>query len=102
MTATPMMGRIELPAAGTWSIDPGNAEVAFVTRQFRLRQVRGRFTRIDGTVRGGVDTPEPTVDVTIDMASVATGSARRDKHRRDDRGGRMTDLQAIADRWRGP
>jgi polyisoprenoid-binding protein YceI len=82
MTATQMIGGVELPAAGTWSIDPGHAELAFVGRHFGLTKIRGRFTGIDGTVQVAADPTESTVDVTIDMASVESGSADRDNHLR--------------------
>jgi polyisoprenoid-binding protein YceI len=82
MSATQMIAGVELPAAGTWSIDPGHAEVAFVGRHFGLSKVRGRFAGVDGTVHVAADPTESTVDVTIDMASVQSGSADRDNHLR--------------------
>ena len=48
-TATRSIAGAELPAAGTWKIDPGHAEVAFVGRHFGLTKVRGRFV---GTAPG--------------------------------------------------
>ena len=33
---------VTLPT-GTWAIDPGHAEVAFIGRHFMLTKVRGRF-----------------------------------------------------------
>ncbi|WP_332666402.1 YceI family protein, partial [Aeromicrobium sp.] len=36
-----------LPAAGTWTIDPGHAEVGFIGRHFGLTKVRGRFTGVE-------------------------------------------------------
>jgi polyisoprenoid-binding protein YceI len=82
MSTTRMIDGIELPAVGTWSIAPGHAEVAFVARSFGLSKTRGRFTGVDGTVQVAADPTESTVDVTIDMASVESGSARRDNHLR--------------------
>jgi polyisoprenoid-binding protein YceI len=80
MSATQIIDGVELPATGTWRIDPGHAEVAFVARSFGLSRTRGRFTGVDGTVQIAADPTESTVDVTIDMASEETGSARRDNH----------------------
>lgn len=82
MSATRMIGDVELPAAGTWSIDADHAEVAFVGRHFGLSKVRGRFTGISGTVHVAADPSESRVDVTVDMASVESGSAHRDDHLR--------------------
>jgi polyisoprenoid-binding protein YceI len=81
MSATPI-DRLERPAAGRWSINPGRTELAFVGRAFGLSKVRGHFTGISGTARGAADPSESTVEVTIDMASVDSRSARRDKHLR--------------------
>jgi polyisoprenoid-binding protein YceI len=72
----------ELPAAGTWKVDPGHAEVGFVGRHFGLTKVRGRFTGIDGTVRIDDDIARSVIEVTIDTASVSSGDAARDEHLR--------------------
>ena len=42
---------IEAPAAGTWEIDPGHADVGFVGRHFGLTKIRGRFTGVTGVVQ---------------------------------------------------
>lgn len=81
MSTTPLVAA-QLPAAGTWQIDPGHAEVAFVGRHFGLTKVRGRFTGVTGTVLIAADPAASSVDVTIDMASVSSGDASRDEHLR--------------------
>lgn len=81
MSTTPLVAA-QLPAAGTWQIDPGHAEVAFVGRHFGLTKVRGRFTGVTGTVLIAADPAASSVDVTIDMASVSSGDASRDDHLR--------------------
>ncbi len=73
---------VEVPAAGTWLIDPGHADVAFIGRHFMLTKVRGRFTDVVGTVVIGDDPANSSVDVTINMASVESGSDDRDNHLR--------------------
>lgn len=83
MSTTPLVGA-QLPAAGTWQIDPGHAEVAFVGRHFGLTKVRGRFTGVSGTVVIAADPAASSVDVTIDTASVSSGDASRDDHLRSD------------------
>lgn len=82
MTATRTLAGIELPAAGTWAIDPGHAEVGFVGRHFGLTKVRGRFTGIQGAVTIGDDPKDSRVEVTIDMTSVSSGDQSRDDHLR--------------------
>lgn len=84
MSTAPVVEQTQLPAAGTWTIDPGHAEVGFVGRHFGLTKVRGRFTEVDGTVtiREPLDMSE--VHVVIDMASVSSGSQARDEHLRSD------------------
>jgi len=72
----------EVPAPGAWAIDPGHAEVAFIGRHFMLTKVRGRFTDVVGTVVIGDDPADSSVDVTINMASVESGSEERDNHLR--------------------
>lgn len=71
------------PAApGTWDLDPGHTEVAFVGRHFMLTKVRGRFETVSGTVEVDADPARTRVAVEIDMASVRSGSAERDDHLR--------------------
>jgi polyisoprenoid-binding protein YceI len=71
-----------LPAAGSWEIDPGHADVAFTGRHFMLTKVRGRFTDVRGSVTVGEDMKDSRVEVVIGMASVESGNATRDDHLR--------------------
>jgi polyisoprenoid-binding protein YceI len=82
MSATRTVNGIELPATGTWKIDPGHAEVGFIGRHFGLTKVRGRFTGVDGTVVVADDPAASSVAVTIDMRSVSSGDQSRDDHLR--------------------
>jgi polyisoprenoid-binding protein YceI len=72
----------ELPAPGRWQIDPGHTEAAFIGRHFMLTKVRGRFTGVTGTIVIADEPGESSVEVTIDMASVESGSQARDDHLR--------------------
>ena len=72
-------GRV-LPAPGAWEIDPGHTDVAFIGRHFMLTKVRGRFTDVIGTVVIASNLDDSKVDVTINMASVESGSEARDTH----------------------
>jgi len=72
-------GRV-LPAPGAWEIDPGHTDVAFVGRHFMVTKVRGRFTDVTGTVVIASRLDDSTVEVSINMASVESGSEARDAH----------------------
>lgn len=80
--ATRIRDGARLPAAGTWTIDPGHAEVGFIGRHLKFTKVRGRFTDVRGTVRFAEDPADSTVEVVIGMASVESGNATRDEHLR--------------------
>jgi polyisoprenoid-binding protein YceI len=82
MNATRTIAGIDLPAAGTWQIDPGHAEIGFVGRHFGLTKVRGRFTGIEGTVTIADDIADSEVYATIDMTTVNSGDPTRDEHLR--------------------
>jgi polyisoprenoid-binding protein YceI len=73
---------VALPAAGTWVIDPGHADVGFVGRHFGLTKVRGRFTGVEGEVTIADAIEESSVEVVIDIASVTSGDQARDDHLR--------------------
>jgi polyisoprenoid-binding protein YceI len=82
MSATRLVNGTELPAAGTWQLDPSHAEVGFVGRHFGLTKVRGRFTGVTGTVTIADDPTNSAVEVLIDMATVSSGDTSRDDHLR--------------------
>jgi len=69
-----------LPAPGAWKIDPGHTDLAFIGRHFMLTKVRGRFSDVTGTVVIAPNLNDSTVEVSISMASVESGSAERDAH----------------------
>jgi len=80
--ATRLVAGAELPVRGRWQIDPGHTEVAFVGRHFMLTKVRGRFTGVTGVIVVAEEPGESAAEVTIDMASVQSGSTARDDHLR--------------------
>jgi polyisoprenoid-binding protein YceI len=80
--ATRVRQGVTLPAPGTWTIDPGHAEVGFVGRHFMITKVRGRFPDVTGSVRFAEDPTDSSVEVTIGMASVDSGNSTRDEHLR--------------------
>ena len=81
-TVTRRVGGSELPIPGRWEIDPGHTEVAFIGRHFMLTRVRGRFTGVTGLIQVAEEPGDSTAEITIDMASVDSGSQARDDHLR--------------------
>lgn len=66
---------------GTWRIDPAHSEVGFTIRHL-MSKVRGNFTAFAGTLRIADDLEASEVRVTVDMSSIDTRNADRDKHLR--------------------
>jgi len=68
--------------ARAWSFDPPHCSVMFFVRHI-FADVPGRFAAYSGEVRFDPDNlAGGVVDVTVDMASVDTGVAKRDEHLR--------------------
>jgi len=66
-----------------WSVEPGNSSVTFDVKTFwGAVTVRGAFDRFDGSYEVG---PEGTkITLTVDVDSLDTGNAKRDKHLRSE------------------
>jgi polyisoprenoid-binding protein YceI len=69
-----------MPAPGRWEIDPGHTELAFIGRHFMVTKIRGRFTDVIGSVVIAPNLTDSSVEVSINMDSVESGSAARDEH----------------------
>jgi len=67
---------------GTWEIDPVHTGVEFSVRHAMVATVRGRFNAVSGTIEVGDELAGSSTDVTIDAASIDTGSEERDTHLR--------------------
>jgi polyisoprenoid-binding protein YceI len=68
---------------GTWTIDPSHTRLGFVARHAMVTKVRGQFEEFAGTLV--IDAANPTgssANVTVQLASVNTGSPDRDAHLR--------------------
>ncbi len=66
---------------GDYAIDPSHTRVGFVARHAMVTKVRGSFGDLSGNAH--IDTANPaasTVSLTMQVASVSTGSADRDGH----------------------
>ena len=69
--------------SSTWVLDPTHSSVEFAVKHMMMTTVRGRFKDVKATVTGDPTRPETgRVEVTIDVASIDTGSADRDQHLR--------------------
>jgi polyisoprenoid-binding protein YceI len=73
---------LEVPTAGTFSLDPAHTRVGFVARHLMVSKVRGAFVEKSGTITIADDPAQSTVDVSITVTSVHTGVDARDNHLR--------------------
>jgi polyisoprenoid-binding protein YceI len=67
----------------TWDIDTAHSSIEFTAKHMMVTNVKGRFTSFSGDAH--LDEADPTnsrVDVTIDLASLTTGTEGRDNHLR--------------------
>ncbi len=66
---------------GTWTIDPTHTRLGFVARHAMVTKVRGSFTDFAGSLTlDGANPTASSATVTIQMASVQSGTADRDAH----------------------
>jgi len=74
-----------LAATSDWQIDPAHSAAQFAVKHLAISTVRGAFTSVKGSVQfDDKDITKSTVDVTIDVNSVDTRVAARDKDLRSD------------------
>lgn len=67
----------------SWNIDPTHSTVGFSIRHMVFSKVRGRFEKYTGAIQlDDDDMSKSWVEVTIDAASIDTGTAQRDTHLR--------------------
>ena len=66
---------------GTWTIDPTHTRLGFVARHAMVTKVRGSFTDFSGSLTlDGTNPAASGAQVTVQMASVDSGTADRDAH----------------------
>jgi polyisoprenoid-binding protein YceI len=70
----------DVPAVGTWTIDPTHTQAEFVARHLMVTKVRGGFSEISGTIEVAEDPTESSVEVVLGTASVSSGTEDRDAH----------------------
>lgn len=88
--ATAQLGRLAmevsepppLPATGYWEIDPAHTAVRFVAQHIGMANVHGRFENFAGSLHIAERVEDSSVEITIDAASINTGTRMRDDHLR--------------------
>lgn len=76
---TATLSRIE---AGTWALENQHTKIGFMAKHLMVTKVRGHFDRYEGSVEIAEDLTDSKIEVTIDAASINTGTADRDEHLR--------------------
>lgn len=67
----------------TWKFDTGHSTVEFVAKHMMITNVRGRFPDVEGTIRFDEENiTNSSVEATIQVATVTSGSEQRDNHLR--------------------
>lgn len=65
----------------TWAFDVSHAKVGFAISHFGISETEGRFTKFDGRVLSDkADFADAQIDFSIDVSSINTDDAQRDKH----------------------
>lgn len=64
-----------------WLIDPSHSTLAFKIRHLMIAHARGTFKTFDATIYTiGTDFTSADIDLWIDVSSIDTGDATRDRH----------------------
>ena len=80
MPDTTSAAALQIPAVGTYQLDPAASTVKFATRHLLgLAAVMGTFRLISGQVTIADPLTSSTASAVIDAASFATGNPRRDQ-----------------------
>jgi polyisoprenoid-binding protein YceI len=82
ITSTREFRGLQIPVAGTYTLDAAHKRVGFVARHLMVSKVRGDFADATATIVVGEDPLQSSVTATIQTASVFTGQPDRDNHLR--------------------
>jgi polyisoprenoid-binding protein YceI len=82
ITSTREFRGLQIPVAGTYTLDAAHKRVGFVARHLMVSKVRGNFDEATATIVVGEDPLQSSVNATIQTASVFTGQSDRDNHLR--------------------
>jgi polyisoprenoid-binding protein YceI len=73
---------VNLPAAGTYTLDVSHSSIGFVVKHLMVSKTRGSFRDFSGTVVIGEDPTQSSVEVTVNVESIETRDEKRDGHLR--------------------
>ena len=73
---------VQLPAPGTYVLDPIHTRIGFIARHLMVTKVRGNFGEFDGSITIAEDPARSTAQATIRALSIETGAPDRDNHLR--------------------
>ncbi|HEY2671779.1 MAG TPA: YceI family protein [Rugosimonospora sp.] len=83
-TSSPISSRdyngVQIPVAGTYTLDPAHQRVGFVARHLMVSKVRGGFDDATATITVAENPLESSVTATIQAASITTRQEQRDGH----------------------
>ena len=71
---------VEVPLAGTYTLDKSHSTVGFVVRHLMVSKVRGSFGDFEGTITVAEEPSQSGVTATIQTATVDTRDEQRDGH----------------------
>jgi polyisoprenoid-binding protein YceI len=71
---------ITIPTPGKFRLDPAHTHAGFVPRHMMVAKVRGRFSKLEGTIEIAENPLDSSVEVTIDASSINTSEEARDNH----------------------
>jgi polyisoprenoid-binding protein YceI len=67
---------------GIWTVDPAHSSVEFTVKHMGIANVRGRFSKFEGTLQMKDALAECRAGGAVEVASIDTGEAQRDDHLR--------------------
>ncbi|MCL1595490.1 MAG: YceI family protein [Actinomycetia bacterium] len=70
----------ETPATGVWDIDPEHASMTFEAKHMMIAKARGSLSDANGTITVENDPADSSVELSIPVASLQSGSKERDAH----------------------
>ena len=73
---------VQLPAPGTYVLDPNHTRIGFIARHLMVTKVRGNFTEFDGSITIAEDPARSTAQASMRALSIQTGARDRDNHLR--------------------
>ncbi|MEU9891376.1 YceI family protein [Sphaerisporangium sp. NPDC051011] len=75
---------LTIPEPGTFDLDVAHTRIGFSAKHMMVTKVRGRFGDFKGSVTIGENPLDSSAELTIQTASIDTGSTDRDNHLRSE------------------